>query len=152
MPSVTVEKEINAPVERVFEIASDFPNAATTIRGITKMEVVAEGPIGVGTKIKETRKMHGMEATETMEIKAFEAPHHYSLGCVSCGCDYLSEFRFSPTDSGTKVKVDFTAVPLTFFAKMMAFMMKPMIKSCAKALDEDLEDIKNAAEAADAVA
>ncbi len=91
--------------------------------------------------------MFGREATEEMEITAFDPPRGYSVGCESCGCRYHSAFRFTPNGAGTDVEMVFDAQPLTLAAKIMSFLMKPMIKSVLKECARDLHDLKAAMEA-----
>lgn len=146
MTQVTIKKHIKAPLEQVFDRSADFPNAAKTMSGIERVEMLTDGPVGVGTKFKETRKFYKREATEEMEITAFERPRRYALGCESHGCRYHSELLFQAVDGGTDVELRFQAEPLTAFAKVMSFVMKPMMKGVAKCIEQDLEDIKSSLE------
>ena len=81
-----------------------------------------------------------------MEVTAFERPRRYALGCENHGCRYHSELLFTSVDGGTDVEMRFQAEPLTGFAKVMSFLMKPMMKGVTKCLDQDLEDIKKSLE------
>ena len=146
MATITIKKQIQGPPEKVFEYAADLHKAADRISGIRKLEVLTDGPIGVGTRWRETRMIFKKEATEEMEITAFEPPKSYSVGAESHGCRYLSDFRFHPNGEGTEVEWVFQAVPLTFMAKAMSVMMKPMMKSMTKMCEKDLDDLKAAVE------
>lgn len=146
MATFTLEKHFQAPPAKVFEVVTDLRRAPERIRGITRLEVLTEGPIRQGTRFRETRVMFKREATEEMEITAFDPPRGYSVGCESCGCRYRTDFRLTPSRGGTDVRLEFEAVPLTFFAKAMSFLFKPMIKSCLKAMEQDLEDLRAAVE------
>ena len=110
------------------------------------MEMLTDGPVGLGTRFRETRVMFKREATEEMEVTAFDAPHSYSLGCENHGCRYRTEFRFAPNGSGTDLEMTFGAEPLTKTAKVMSFLMKPMMKTMMKHCSKDLEDLKAAVE------
>lgn len=139
-------RHISAPPEEVFDRAADFGNAADFISGITKVELLTDGPIQQGSRFRETRKMFGKEATEEMEVTLLERPERYALGCESCGCKYHSEFTFKPQGSGTDVEVTFEATPLTFMAKVMGVIFRPMAKMCLKAIEKDVDDLKNSIE------
>jgi carbon monoxide dehydrogenase subunit G len=134
-----IEKHVKASPERTFAAASDFRNAPSFMPAIKKLEVLTEGPIRQGTRFRETRSMFGREATEEMEIVAFDPPRSYALGCNSHGCAFRTEFRFVPNATGTRMEMHFEGQPLTFVAKLMSFLMKPMQKKmlaeCAKDLD-----------------
>lgn len=141
----TVRERIHAPPEAVFAAASDFPNAPQRIRGIRKMEMLTQGPVGVGTRFRETRVMWGKEATETMEVVEFQPGRSYTLRAQSCGCEYRTvvSVRPAPTGGGSEVTFDFTGTPLTFGARIMAALMGWMMKgACVKAIGQDLGDLK----------
>jgi uncharacterized membrane protein len=146
MMGCTVKRHVNAPVDTVFQYATDLRNAPKRIRGIKKLDVLTDGPIRVGTRFRETRIMFKREATEEMEITAMDPPNGYVVGAESHGCRYRSEFTFTPNGSGTEVVMTFQGQPLTFMTKIMAFMMRPMMKSCMKMIAADLDDLKAAIE------
>jgi carbon monoxide dehydrogenase subunit G len=148
-----VREQINAPPAAVFAAASDFPNAAERIGGIKKMEMLTQGPVGVGTRFRETRVMFGKEATETMEVVDFQPGRSYTLSASSCGCEYRTVVSVQPAGSGggSEVTFDFSGQPLTFVAKVMAALMGWMMKgACLKAVRQDLADLKAAVEKASA--
>src|SRR4029079_1940023 len=96
MASFSMTERIAAPIETVFEVTTDLEHAAGRIRGIEKIELLTPPPVGIGTRWRESRRMMGHAATETLEITAFERPHHYTVGCNSCGATIETTFRFSP--------------------------------------------------------
>lgn len=146
MASVTITQRIAAAPERVFALATDFAHAPERIRGIERMEVLTPGPVGVGTRVRETRRMLGKEHTEELEVTAFDPPRSYRVGCVSHGTRYDSELRFEPVEGGTEVAMHFEAVPLTLGARLLSFLARPMLKSVAKECGRDLEDLRVALE------
>ncbi len=147
MAGFTVAKRVEAPVEIVFDIASDLERLPDIVEAITKIEIVTDGPVGVGTRFRETRVLFKREATEEMEITKFDRPHSYSTIANSCGCRYDTTVTVKALGSGSEISMDFSATPLTFMAKVFSVMMKFMLNSCAKAVEKDLESIKVAAEA-----
>lgn len=146
MASITVKRHIEAPVERVFAAATDFANAHTFISGISRVEMLTEGPVKVGTRFKETRTIFNRECTEEMEITAIEPPRSYTLGCESNGCRYRSDFILMPEGNGTALEMTFEATPLTFAAKVKSILMKPMMKKMVEMCAKDLDDIKASVE------
>ena len=145
--SITAEKQISAPPERVFELASNFATMSERIPGIKRVEMLTNGPVGVGTKFKETRVMFGKEATETMEVTAFDPPRSYSIGCNSCGCVYDSKLDFIPSAGGTMMTMTMSVTAVSFFAKLMSPLSKLMMGMMRKCFEGDLEAIRKAAEA-----
>lgn len=102
MTNFQLRKTVNAPVEKTFQLFSDFPNAATRVDGIEKVEMLTDGPVCVGTKFKETRVMFGREATEEMEVTQFETNKLYTIAANSCGARFESTFNFD--QSATKLR------------------------------------------------
>ncbi len=146
---ISATETINAPRGRVFAMLSDIPNAASRIPDIKKIEMLTEGPVGVGTKWRETRAMFGREHAETMWISEFRAPEFYAVGADSCGSVYRTTFTFREVSPGvTEVEFAFRATPRTFMAKVMCTLMAPMMKSMMrKCLASDLAAMKRACEA-----
>ncbi len=143
---IRISRHFNATVERVFEVMTDFRAAPQRIPAIKKVEVLTDGPVGKGTRFRETRIMFGREATETMEVTEFDPPHSLTVGGNSCGTIFASRFRFRPSGSGTELEMELTTKPVSMFAKLMsplaAFMMGPM----KKAMSADIDAIQKVCE------
>src|SRR5262249_44771714 len=120
MATITLEKGIDAPPEVVYAVATDLDAWPATIRGIERIERLTEGPVRVGTRFREPRKMSGGEAVERMEFAALDPPHGYTLRAESCGCLFESEHRFTPDGAGTLVELTIRTKPLTLVAKLTA--------------------------------
>jgi carbon monoxide dehydrogenase subunit G len=146
MVSFTIRKHFEAPPERVFEVCTDLRSAAKHIGGIRKLEVLGDGPIGVGTRFRETRVMFKRDCTEEMEIVSFDPPKSYAVGCESHGCRYRTDFRVTASGGGSQLEMTFEAEPQTLLAKMMGVLFRGMIKSCMREMEKDLEDLKAVAE------
>ena len=138
---VEVSKQINAPIERVFDVFTDLPNAADRISGIESVEVLTDQPFGVGTRWKETRIMMGKAATETMWITAVEPNRSYIAEAESCGTHYTSTFTFEPADSGTRVTMSFGGRPVKLWAWLMVPMGLLMTGPIRKMVAQDLDDL-----------
>lgn len=142
----TVDRHIAAPPEVVFARATDFRRAPEFITSIVRMEILTSGPIGAGTRFRETRLMFGREATEEMTVTVFEPPKRYTLSAESHGSRYHTELSFVPDGQGTRITMTFQGTPVTFMARVMSVLMRPMMKSAAKMCAKDLDDIKTAVE------
>ena len=141
-----VSRHVDASPERVFDAATNLREAAQNVRGIKSLDVLTDGPIGVGTRFRETRVVFGKEATEEMEITAFDRPRLYRVEADSCGCHYVTDIHVEPKDGGTELRFEFTPEPQSFFAKALSFAMRPMMKACLKAIEGDMDDVKAVAE------
>lgn len=151
--NMKLSQSVQAPPRRVFQIASDFANLPSSIPGIIAVEMLTEGPVGKGTRFKESRKFGGRTATETMEVAEWTPPHGYVLTARSCGTSYRSEIRIEAEGAaGARVTMDFTGKPVTFLAKLMTPLGALMKGTMRKLMEQDLADLKAAAERAAAPA
>lgn len=146
MRGVAVTQEIAAPPERAFALAADLAGAGAVFSGIARLELLTQGPVGVGTRFRETRVMFGRESSEEMTVLAFDPPRAFLVGNEAHGCRYRKTFAFAPDGAGTRATVTFEAEPLTLMAKVMAVLLAFMAKSIAKLIARDLADLKRAAE------
>ncbi|MEO1529713.1 MAG: SRPBCC family protein [Planctomycetota bacterium] len=140
--TITVTETIAARPDVVFAASSNIPAWAEVIPAINRIEMLTDGPVGVGTRFIETRTLFGREASETMEVVEYEPPSHYVLKAESNGCRYLTEIRFEPHGDVTKMSFNFTAEPLTIFAKVMGVIMKPLMKKMIQLCAKDLRALK----------
>lgn len=147
MPGITLTKTIAAKPEQVFAVFSDLPRAAERIRAIKRIQMLTPGPVGMGTRWKETRVMFGKEATEEMTITAFEPGRHYRAEAENSGVRYIASFQFIPEGQGTRVEMSFEGKPMTMMAKLASPLGAMMMGSVKKAMEEDIEDLKGFIEA-----
>ena len=141
MPKLQLNKTVNAPVEQTFQLFADFPNAANRINGIEKVEMLTNGPIGVGTRFKETRIMFGREATEEMEVTQFEPNKLYTVAANSCGARFESTFTFQPSGESTQVQMSLNTKAESLFAKLMSPLSALMMGSVKKAIESDIDQM-----------
>jgi len=150
MTPLLLNQPIAAPIERVFALATDLPRAAEHIDGIDTIEMLTPGPVGLGTRWRETR---GKMGTEELEITRFVPPQDgsgsasYTSECDSCGCHFTATFRFESTSQGTDTELQMTAQPQTMMAKIMSPLSSLMMGAARKAMEQDLLDLKRVAEA-----
>lgn len=147
MATIETSMHFNAPQQQVWDVVSDWRNAEQRIEAITNIEIVGDGPIGVGTVVRETRVMFKKQHTEEMTITEWNPPSHYTTECGSCGCKYTTTMRCVPAGDGTDVVIRMNVQPLTFGAKVMNGVMGWMMKgACKKAFQKDMEDLKRVVE------
>ncbi len=148
MSALKLSRQIAAPPGQVFEYFTDFPNAAGRLTGVTRIEMLTQGPTRIGTRWRETRRIMKHEATETLEVIALDPPQSVTIGCTSCGVTYTSSFRFMPASAGTRVEFEMNSRPLTLTARLLAPLMNLMMgATMRKCLEQDLADMQRACEA-----
>lgn len=146
MPKLSASTHIAKSPDDVFKLFADIGNADKYVSGIRKVEMLTDGPVGVGTRFRETRVMFNREATEEMEVTSFDPGKSYRVETKSHGAHYTSTFQFKPEGEGTNVTVDFKVEPVSMLAKLMTPISRVMTESTRKLLQQDLDDIKTYAE------
>jgi carbon monoxide dehydrogenase subunit G len=146
MARLTAGKHIDAPADVVFDLMTDLDQADSRISSIVHIEKLTDGPVGVGTRFRETRLMLGKEDTEEMVFTAFNPGKSFTIECDSCGTHHAVHHDLAAVDGGTQITVTFEMKPMSIMAKIMSPMGKLMTKSLLDAFDKDLEEIKALAE------
>jgi len=154
MAQFSMTKRIEAPLEAVFETATDLQRAAEHIRGIEKIELLTTLPVRVGTRWRETRRVMGRSDTQTLEVTAFDPPHGYTIGCDSCGSYFETTFRFAPAaGNATDVTLEVRCEARSLVAKLMSPIGNLMFgRVMRKCMSDDLEDIGRVAKSRAAAA
>jgi len=146
---VQIEREVAASPEEVWRVLTDLDHAAETLSGVSRVELLTDGPYTVGTRWRETRKMFGKEATEEMRVTAVEAPARTTVEADSAGVNYVTVFTLTPAGDGTRLAMAFTARqpdPSRVQKLTWAVFGKLGIKATSKMMARDLEDIARRAE------
>ena len=144
MPEFHRHVVIDRPRARVWEFITEPANAARWMPNLRSLEVITEGPLGVGSKYRETRRFKGRDNTAEIEVTAWEPPAIYAAGTPLAGTFF--EYRYelsSPTESSTHLELIASAKPSSALGKLAAI---PMIKAMEKADGEHLDAIKRAVE------
>ncbi|MER5928712.1 SRPBCC family protein [Streptomyces sp. NPDC002054] len=141
---VSVEREIAAPADVVWQALTDLESMPLVLSGVDAVEVLTPGPFRVGTRWRETRRMFGKSATEEMWVTVCEAPERYVTEADNAGMRYVAEFRLTERGPGR------TAVRMTFSAQPQAGGKLPLLarllgglgtRAVAKAIAKDLADV-----------
>lgn len=108
MAGYKLSEHIDSSPDSVFEFVSDPENAPTWLPGVTRMEPITDGPVGVGAKLRETRQVRQRTGSVEMEVTAFDPPARYSTSFMMGEYRASYEYSFRPEGSGTLA--EFTCV------------------------------------------
>ena len=145
--AITVSKEINASVDRVWAVITDIDNCDKNISGIQAVKVLERPDQGViGLKWQETRLMMGKEAVETMWISSAEAPNWYETTAHNHGAIYTSRMEISESPSGTILTMSFSSEATTLTSRLMSLLSFLFNSTLRRMIEQDLADIKKVAE------
>lgn len=110
---------IDATPITVFDVVSDVENSPDRIEWYEKVEMLTEGPVRVGTKWRETRRMNKRESIEEWEMTAFESPNYFSAYCDSHGYDVEWTMRVTPEGDGSRLTLEMKTKPRKLIGKLL---------------------------------
>lgn len=139
--------ELNTFIARspgeVFDFLINGENASKIIDSVVSMDKLTEGPVGVGTRYRETRLMKGKEQQTELEIAAFEPGRKYAMKNVTEGITTTYHYHFHPDSGGTRVELI-----CEIEGNGLKKLILPVVASILKKEDGDhLERLKEAVEA-----
>ena len=145
---VEVQVTINGSRAATWAAMTDIENAAETISGIEKIEVLEKPANGlVGLKWRETRMLFGKPATAEKWITDAAENEFYKTRAESDGFVFLSTTSISESGGGITLTSSHDSQPQGIVARLMSIPMGLLFKGVAKkALLQDLNDIKSAVE------
>ena len=144
---VVLDTLVQASPAQAFQVFGDFHHAADNVGGIQALEVLTQGPIGRGTRFRETRIMFGKLCSEEMEVSEWVPGERYAVCAESCGAQYLSTFSFHPEGEATRVEMVVESTPVSLMAKLMRPLGFLMTGSMKKLMAQDMADLKAKVEA-----
>ena len=146
MSNLKLSSFVNAPVDVVFDKHTDFGKAADIVENIVNVEMLTDGPVGKGTRFRETRIMFGREATEELEVTEFQPQRRCTVSADSCGSHFQSTFHFTPQNGGTLVEMEMVTKANSLFARLMWPVGKLMMPTMKKMMQSDMDQVKAACE------
>jgi uncharacterized protein YndB with AHSA1/START domain len=144
MISFQLEADIDAPRPQVFRALTDLEAAREWMPDLEEIEVLSDTADGEGLRWRETRTMFGREASEVMEVTAYEPNEHLHVfadgteGSSGRG-KYDFDYRLTETEGGTHVTLDAEITDMGFFMGLIGKLMKGTFK---KAIQKDLNAMK----------
>ncbi len=145
---VETQVTINGSKAAIWAAITDIENAAETISGIEKIEVIEKPANGiVGLKWQETRMLFGKAATAEKCITDAVENEFYKTRAEDNGFVFISTMRISESGGGITLTSVHESKPQGIVARLMSVPMGIFFKGVAKkALQQDLNDIKSAVE------
>ena len=139
---------INGTRAAIWAAITNIENAADTISGIEKIEVLDKPENGVvGLKWRETRILFGDAATVEKWVTDAAETEFYKTRAEAQGFAYLCTKRISEGSGGMTLTESHESRPQTLAARFMLIPMSLLFKGAIrKALLQDLNDIKAAVE------
>lgn len=130
---------IDRPPEDVWSVVADLDSHPEWRPALREFRQVSDGPLGVGTRIREVLSWRGREIVIEDVVTAFEPPHRLGLRGGWKAADFEVDFRLEPTAGGTDATMDWPFYPKSLLLKLAAPLLKG---SMQRATAEELENLK----------
>lgn len=146
-----VTRETTASPDQVWALMSDIEGSPDVLSGVIRVERLDDGDeFAPGLRWRETREIAGREASEELEVTAVDEGRSYTVEADSRGTHYRSVVTVEPAGTGSRLSMTFTAETTGGrISRLVARTMGKAIEGATrKALQQDLDDIATAAEAA----
>lgn len=148
MASLTLTRDVAAPPDRVWHVLTDLDAAEQILSGVTRLEVLTEGPYRVGTTWRETRRILGRETTTQMRVTGVEALGSTRIEASAGSVDYTTTFDLQALHPGTRLTMRFEGVPTgTGRLQLLTWsVLGPLgVLATRRSMKRDLDDIAAAA-------
>ena len=101
--TVTVDRYVTAPPRVVWAVITDLEGTTAALPGVVSVERLSDdgpGSYEVGTRWRETRRMFGQDAAETMEVVGVDAERRTEIRAVHGATEYRTGFELVPAGNG----------------------------------------------------
>ncbi|WP_456889561.1 nitroreductase/quinone reductase family protein [Geodermatophilus sp. SYSU D00700] len=98
------EVSIARPPDEVFDVLADPRNEPRYNPRVLRAEKTTPGPIGVGTRFRQTVAGLGRRGETTTELTGYERPHRLAFRIRMAAMDVDGEETFDPVDGGTRAR------------------------------------------------
>ena len=97
---------INRPPQEVWEYASNIDHLPEWMKDMTGLRKLTEGPLQVGPRIVDLRKVMGRNTETTMEFTQYDPPHKFAAKALDGPLAVEFTHRFEPVGDGTQVTTE----------------------------------------------
>ena len=146
MATITVSDFVAAPVERVFQLFTDFEHGSAHVSDIKRIDMLTSGPVRRGTRWRETRDTMGVSDSAEMEITSFERNRTYTISHHKAGVQIDTTFWFESAVGGTNVSVEFELESGGLPPGLLAPLGWAIERKVTQVLSHDLTDLKRSVE------
>ncbi len=145
MPGFEVSAGIEGPIERVWEFVDKPENELLWQASASEREVLTEGPIEKGTRIKQTERFLGRRIESEWEIIE-HYPYHRADRTLTGPVPMESSWRLEPTEMGTLFTMELEAPE--GFGGFFGKLAEPLVVKIARRdFESNLAKLKDLIEA-----
>jgi hypothetical protein len=92
--------------EVVFQFMTNPENASKVMHNVVKMEKLTNGPVGAGTRFRETRRVQGKEHQTELEVIAYKPAQQYSVAAEQSGVRVIYHYQLASEREGTRIELN----------------------------------------------
>lgn len=144
MTRITVQRTIAAPIETVFGAVTEFEKLHEIDEQIVGVEFLTEQHSGLGTRLRETRRMGKNELVTELDVTEFVENERARMVADTHGTIWDTTFTVRPSDSGVELTIAMDARPHKLLPKLMNPLMRPMFR---KGMERHIDRVRAYCEA-----
>ena len=136
---VTESVVVEASPEEVWAVISHLDTHTTWRPALKEFRQVSEGPVGVGTRIREVLEWRGREIVIDDVVTSFEEPRRFGIHGGWDAAEFDMDLVLEPVAEGTEVTMDWPLRPKSLLLKLAAPFLGGSMR---KATRDELEHLK----------
>ena len=143
--AITESIEIGRPPQDVFAYVSDMARHPEWQEKLLAATVEGEGPIRVGTRVKQTRRVGGGTRSFTLEVTEHDPPSRLAFKGIDGPVRPQGRITFEPLEGGQRTRY---SAQLDFEGHGLGLLLAPLVRRDArKQLPDSLQRLKQKLEA-----
>ena len=139
---VTAVVRIERGAGEVAGYAMEPGNDTSWIGGIKEVQVVTEGPVGVGTRVERVAYFMGRRIEYVLEVVGMETGRRLEMASVKAPFPMRVTYEFEPDGGGTRASIRIEGGP----AGIMGLLSPVMAMSVRRNISGDLRRLKGIVE------
>src|SRR5438094_6864361 len=96
---------IDRPIDEVWAFVHDITKDRLWQTTLVESEQLTDGPMGVGTRVREVRQFLGLKVELAWEVTEFEPKTRSAIKGISGPVPLSGGYRLEPVDAGTRFTV-----------------------------------------------
>jgi uncharacterized membrane protein len=132
--------EITRPPQEVFAYATDPAQLKEWQENLVEAKVETEGPLRVGSRMTQTRRVGRGTRTFTLEVTAHEPPTRFAFNGIDGPVRPRGTVTFEPLDGGQRTRC---SVEFDIEGHGLGILLAPLVRRNArKEMPENLQHLK----------
>lgn len=142
---------VAASPDEVWAVISDLDSHRSWRPALKEFRQVSDGPVGVGTRIREVLEWRGREIVIDDVVTAFDPPRRLGIHGGWKAAEFDMDLVLEPVADGTTVTMDWPLRPKSLLLKLATpFLGSPMRKATREELELLKEHVERGGGASDA--